>query len=57
MNLNKDNKHLETRDRFILSKGHACLAYYAALCEIDSLNKNELKTFEKNDSNLLAIQF
>ncbi len=54
MNLNKDNKHLETRDRFILSKGHACLAYYAALCEIGFIKENELKTFEKNDSNLLG---
>ena len=34
MNLNERNKFSETRDRFILSKGHACLAYYAALCEI-----------------------
>lgn len=54
MNLNKKNKYLETRDRFILSKGHACLAYYAALCEIGFIKKDELKTFEKNDSNLLG---
>ena len=44
----------EDRDRFILSKGHACLAYYAALCEIGYIAKEELKTFEKNDSNLLG---
>jgi transketolase len=54
MNLNEKNKYLETRDRFILSKGHACLAYYAALCEIGFIKKDELKTFEKNDSNLLG---
>ena len=41
-------------DRFILSKGHACLAYYAALCEIGYISKEELKTFEKNDTNLLG---
>ena len=44
----------QDRDRFILSKGHACLAYYAALCEIGYISKNELKTFEKNNSNLLG---
>lgn len=44
----------EDRDRFILSKGHACLAYYAALCEIGYIDKKDLKTFEKNDSNLLG---
>ena len=49
----KDPKS-EDRDRFILSKGHACLAYYAALCEIGFIKKDDLKTFEKNDSNLLG---
>ena len=44
----------ENRDRFILSKGHGCLAYYAALCEIGFIKKDELKTFEKNNSNLLG---
>tara|TARA_A100001011_G_C14314821_1_gene847437 strand:+ start:3322 stop:4155 length:834 start_codon:yes stop_codon:yes gene_type:complete len=54
MKLKKDNPNWEDRDRFILSKGHACLAYYAALCEIGFISKNELKTFEKDDSNLLG---
>jgi transketolase len=49
-----DNPNWEERDRFILSKGHACLAYYAALCEVGYISKDELKTFEKNDSNLLG---
>jgi transketolase len=48
------NPQWQDRDRFILSKGHACLAYYAALCEIGYISKNELKTFEKNNSNLLG---
>ena len=39
---------------FILSKGHACLAYYAALSEVGYISKEELSTFEKNDSNLLG---
>ena len=49
-NINKINN----RDRFILSKGHACLAYYAALCQIGYISKDELKTFEKNNTNLLG---
>ncbi len=53
MKYNNDPKW-EDRDRFILSKGHACLAYYAALCEIGYISKDELKTFEKDNSNLLG---
>ena len=54
MKLNKNDPNWDDRDRFILSKGHACLAYYAALCEVGYINKSELKTFEKDDSNLLG---
>jgi len=54
MKINRNNPNDEDRDRFILSKGHACLAYYAALCEIGFLKKEELKTFEQNDSDLLG---
>ena len=54
MKIKKDNPNWEDRDRFILSKGHACLAYYAALCEVGYISKDELKTFEKDDSNLLG---
>jgi len=54
MRIDKNNPNWEDRDRFILSKGHACLAYYAALCEIGYISKEELKTFEKNDTNLLG---
>ena len=42
-------QNLRDRDRFILSKGHACLAYYAALFEKYLLDKEDLKTFEKNE--------
>ena len=42
------------RDRFILSKGHACLAYYAHYLKMDLLSKNDLKSFEKDDSDLLG---
>ncbi len=54
MKIDKKNPNWDERDRFILSKGHACLAYYAALCEVGFITKDELKTFEKNDSNLLG---
>ena len=54
MNIKKGDPNWEKRDRFILSKGHACLAYYAALCEVGYVSKKELKTFEKDNSNLLG---
>ncbi len=54
MKIKKEDPNWEDRDRFILSKGHACLAYYAALCEIGHIPKSELKTFEKDESNLLG---
>ena len=54
MKIDKKNPKWEERDRFILSKGHACLAYYAALCEVGYISNNELKTFEKNETNLLG---
>ncbi len=44
----------EGRDRFILSKGHACLAYYSALCQIGYVKFNDLLTFEKDDSDFLG---
>ena len=52
LNYNKDNTTWENRDRFILSKGHACLAYYAALHQIGVLSDKDLKTFEKDNSDL-----
>tara|TARA_B100000989_G_scaffold264256_2_gene216581 strand:- start:1267 stop:2115 length:849 start_codon:yes stop_codon:yes gene_type:complete len=42
----------ELRDRFILSKGHACLAYYASLNLLGYISDEELKTFEKDNSSL-----
>jgi len=54
MKINKNDPQWEERDRFILSKGHACLAYYAALCEVGYIVKSQLKTFEKDDSDLLG---
>ncbi len=52
MKINHKDPEFENRDRFILSKGHACLAYYSALSEIGFISKDELKTFEQDDSSL-----
>ena len=54
ININKKKPNWIDKDRFILRKGHACLAYYAALSEVGFISKEELKTFEKDDSNLLG---
>ena len=47
-NINETSK----RDRFILSKGHACLAYYSALNLVGLISDSEIDTFEKDNSNL-----
>ena len=53
MNLKKnDDNQWQERDRFILSKGHACLAYYAALNSKGFISNQQLKSFEKDDSDL-----
>ena len=54
LKIDQNNPQWEDRDRFILSKGHACLAYYSALSEINFINKENLKTFEKDNSDLLG---
>ena len=43
MNLNTDNLHSPHRDRLILSKGHAALIQYAALCQKGFFPREELK--------------
>ncbi|HXK43343.1 MAG TPA: transketolase [Anaerolineae bacterium] len=40
------------RDRFILSKGHACAAYYAVLAEVGFFSLDWLDTFYQNGSRL-----
>ena len=55
MNYNKKNFRDISRDRFILSKGHGCLVYYSVLNIFGIINDDELKTFEKDGSNLLSF--
>jgi transketolase len=40
------------RDRFVLSNGHICAAFYSALCRTGYLEPAELATFRKLDSRL-----
>lgn len=50
----KINKDILVRDRFILSKGHACLAYYASLNQLGLISDEILETFEEDESSLLG---
>ena len=54
MKIVKGDPYNINRDRFILSKGHACLAYYAALCEVGFIKEKDLETFELDGSDLLG---
>lgn len=47
MHHNPKNPHWSERDRFILSKGHAAPAVYAALAEAGYIDPKELKNFRK----------
>ena len=44
----------EERDKFILSKGHGVLGYYAALAEFGIIDETLLNTFMANESDLIA---
>ena len=52
MNFDINNPKSESRDRFILSKGHAGAAIYAALAECGFFDTEELKTHYQNGSRL-----
>jgi transketolase len=50
MNVDPANPAWPDRDRFILSKGHACPVWYAALAERGFFDKSHLGTLRKIDS-------
>ncbi len=50
LNIDPDDPKYENRDRFILSKGHAGAAVYAALAEVGFFNKDKLKEHYQNGS-------
>lgn len=52
LNVDCNCPHMETRDRFILSKGHAGASVYAALAESGFFPVEELKTHYQNGSRL-----
>lgn len=52
MNIDPKNPHWQDRDRFVLSKGHACPALYAALAERGYFPKDDLKSLRKTGSHL-----
>ncbi len=53
MNHDPQNPTLADRDRFVQSKGHACLALYSALGEAGYITKEQMATF-KCDGSFLA---
>ena len=52
MNINPELPGDKSRDRLVLSKGHASPAIYATLAEKGYISKDELLTFRNIDSNL-----
>lgn len=45
---------LESRDRFILSKGHACVAVYSALAAKGFFPESQLEDYAKDHSNMMS---
>lgn len=50
MNIDPDKPDWDERDRFVLSKGHAAPAYYAALANRGYFDRSVLRTLRKIDS-------
>lgn len=50
MNIDEKNPKLETRDRFVLSKGHCSPALYSVLAQRGFFEEKELKTFRNIES-------
>lgn len=48
------NPYWESRDRFILSKGHGVLGFFSALVETGYITDEIFATFMKNESHLIA---
>lgn len=52
MNVDPKNPDMEGRDKFVLSKGHACPVLYAVLADKGYFAKEDLWTLRKADSSL-----
>lgn len=53
MKINSNDPTYENRDRFILSKGHACVGVYSVLANIGLIDKEMLPNYGKNESTLM----
>ena len=53
LNINRDAED-PTRDRFILSKGHAALGYYIILAQHGFIPMEEVENYAQNDTRLAA---
>jgi len=54
LNIKSDNPNMPERDRFILSKGHACAALYATLALKRFFDVDKLSTFASFNSTLMS---
>ena len=52
LHIRKDDPNWPDRDRFILSKGHAGIAYAPVLCDFGFNDKEQLKTFNHTNSKM-----
>ena len=53
LDFDKDNPDFDLRDRFILSKGHACVAVYSVLAEMGFIPFSQLETYGEDFSSLM----
>lgn len=53
LKVDNNNPKWDSRDRFILSKGHACTPIYATLAELGFFSVSDLELYGKNDSILM----
>lgn len=54
LHINPKKPYLTQRDKFILSKGHACTALYAVLAERGFFPRSKLKQYASDGSNIAA---
>ncbi|MGA1933321.1 transketolase [Arcobacter sp. YIC-464] len=54
LNFNKNDAKDESRDRFVLSKGHGAYAYYIILNELGFLPNWELEKFNTNEATIMG---
>lgn len=53
LKIDTQNPSLNNRDRFILSKGHGCVAVYSTLAELDYFPKQDLESYGQDFSWLM----